>query len=293
MRNESRIYKISLVTALFALVIAGWAVLRPVGTTTPANTVPIAAFSPLFEAMDAGTIVVGYGVYPPYTVENPNTGVVTGFSIDLINGIASQLNIKVVWKKFNWSTMAADLKRGEIDVIAEPVFETIPRAREFSFTQPYAFVPTGIGIIRSDQKPYPTFDALNDPSVTVAVGQGLAAETLLRTRVPKANIIAVPVANDSTAAANMVLTGRADIAILNLSDAKRFLDANPGKLQGLWIDNPPAFMPAGFALRLGDTLGVAFFNAAIESLKHDGTLAALAKRHGIEADFRALIDSAR
>ena len=78
----------------------------------------------------------GYGVYPPYTQENPNTREVSGFSVDIINRIAEELKCKVVWHRLNWNTMSADLKRAEYDVIADPIFQTIPRAREFSFTKP-------------------------------------------------------------------------------------------------------------------------------------------------------------
>lgn len=276
---------LAIILAIVAILLAGWAVVRPVSPGGGAFALNPSTASPLLKAMDTGTLVVGYGGYPPYTIEDPNTGKVTGLSVDLVNGIASQLKLKVVWKKFNWSTMDADLKRGDIDVIADPIFETIPRAREFTFTQPYAFVPTGVGVARKGHRPFLSIQSLNDPSVTVSVGQGLAEETFIRTVAPKATIVAVPVANDSTASANLVLTGRADVAILTLSDAKRVLAANPQKLDGLWMDHPPAFMPAGFALRLGDTLGAGFLNASIENLKYNGTLSTLANRYSIEADF--------
>jgi ABC-type amino acid transport substrate-binding protein len=81
-----------------------------------------------------GEIHAGYGVYPPYTQEDPNTGKVSGLSVDLIEQIARDLNCKVVWHRLNWNTMSADLKRGTYDMIADPIFETIPRAREFAFT---------------------------------------------------------------------------------------------------------------------------------------------------------------
>src|SRR5579863_8849663 len=74
-----------------------------------------------------GQIDAGYGVYPPYTQEDPNTKQVSGFSVDLIEQIGAQLKCKVVWHRLNWDTMSADLKLGEFDVIADPIFQTIPR----------------------------------------------------------------------------------------------------------------------------------------------------------------------
>jgi ABC-type amino acid transport substrate-binding protein len=219
-------------------------------------------------------------------VEDPATGAVTGLGPDIVNEIASQLGIKVVWRKFNWSTMLADMKRGEIDMLADPILQTVPRGREFAFSEPYVFLPSGVGIIRQGGKRLASFSDLNDPTIKVAVGLGLGEETLLRARAPKADILAVPVSTDTNAAANVVLAGRADVAIVNLNDAKRFLDANPGKLEALWMDNPPAYMPAGFALRFGDELGASFLNVALRNLKYTGTLSSLARRHGAEADLR-------
>lgn len=279
----------TLALAIAALLLAGWTFVRSLAPLpTPfVQAISPADRSPFLKAMNAGTIAVGYGGYPPYTIEDPRTGAVSGLNVDLMNEITSQLKVKLVWKKFNWSTMSADMKRGEIDVIADPIFETIPRAREFAFTEPYAYVPTGIGIVRTGGKKIPSFDDLNSPTIKIAVGQGFAEETLLRARASNADIIAVATGSDTAAAANLVLSGRADIAIVTLSDAKRFLAANPDRLEALWIDKPPAYMAAGFALQFGDELGASFLNVAIRNLKYTGTISSLARRYQIEEDFRA------
>lgn len=285
----SRFTNLSFAMALVALVISGFALSRNFNQPSALSTVSSdpSMLSPILSDLARGKLVVAYGGYPPYTQEDPKTGTVTGLSVDLVNEIAAQLNVKVVWKKINWNTMAADMKRGEIDFIADPIFETIPRAREFSFTEPYAYVPSAIGIIRKGNKAYGSLDDLNDPSVKIAVGQGTAEETLLRVRAPKAEIIGVQTGNDTAAAANLILSGRADIAILTLSDAHRFMAAHPEKLEALWEISPPAFMPAGFALQLNDQLGAAFLNVAIRNLRYTGAIGALAKRYQIEDDFKA------
>jgi ABC-type amino acid transport substrate-binding protein len=278
---------LALFVAVLALITAGFALYKPVTNRVSASSADQTSQSPILKALDSGILTVGFGGYPPYTQEDPRTGAVTGLSVDLINQIASQLNVKVAWKKFNWNTMAAEMKSGEINFIADPIFETIPRAREFTFTEPYAYVPTAIGVIRKGGKRFASFDDLNDASIKVAVGQGFAEETLLRARDPKSDVIAVQTGSDTAAAANLVLSGRADIAILTLSDANRFIAANPDKLEALWTDNPPAYMPAGFALRMGDQLGASFLNIAIRNLKYTGAIGSLAKRYQLEDDFRA------
>ena len=90
------------------------------------------------------------------------------------------------------------------------------------------------------------FDQINNARYRVAVGEGFAEETFVRGRAPKAQIIAIQSASDTAAPINAVLTGRADIAIVNIEDAKRFLAAHGDRLQSLWTAEPPAYAPAGF-----------------------------------------------
>jgi ABC-type amino acid transport substrate-binding protein len=225
----------------------------------------------------------GYGVYPPYTQEDPNTRAVSGFSVDIINEIGSQLNCKVVWHRLNWNTMSADLRRGEYDVIADPIFQTIPRAREFAFSEPYANFADGIAVVKKSEGRFTTLDSMDQVGVTIAVGQGWASETLLKTRFHKARIVSVQTATDLLQVFNEVLAGRADAAVADGADAERFVKEHSSAVKTLWLDNPPAAMPAGFALRPNDLKGAAFFSVCLRNLASTGVIAALEKKYGIRS----------
>jgi ABC-type amino acid transport substrate-binding protein len=213
-------------------------------------------------------------------MEDPSTKKVTGVSIDIVEEIARQLGAKVEWKRLNWNTMSADLKRGDFDFIGDPIFQTPLRAREFAFTEPYSYFAIGIGVVRKGDSRFLKFDDINRPEITVVVGQGFGEEALVRARAPNATINAVPVAQDSASPINAVLTGRADIAIANLEDARRFIDAHPNALEALWTESPPAYVPAGFALRRNDLSGAEFLNTSLRSLDALGVLTSIAKRYG-------------
>ena len=148
----------------------------------------------------------GYGVYPPYTQEDPNTKKVSGLSVEIVEQIAKELKCKVVWHRLNWNTMSADLKRGEYDVIADPIFQTIPRAREFAFTAPYAYFADGIAVVRKDDDRFTTFESLDRDGITIAVGQGWASETLIKTRFTKPKVVSVQTATDLLQVFNEVVT---------------------------------------------------------------------------------------
>jgi polar amino acid transport system substrate-binding protein len=230
----------------------------------------------------SGEIHAGYGVYPPYTQEDPNTKKVTGFSVDIIEQIAAELKCKVIWHRLNWNTMSADLKRGEFDVIADPIFQTIPRAREFEFTAPYAYFADGIAVVRKDESRFPNFASLDREDIVIAVGQGWASETLVKSRFTKPKIVSVQTTTDLLQVFNDVVAGRADVAIGDGADAQRFVKEHPDAVKALWLDDPPAAMPAGFALRPDDTRGAEFLTVCLRSLESTGVLEGLANRWHVE-----------
>ena len=270
---------IALVVAIIALVSAFW---RSSSQTSVSNDVGSHGLPGLLQRIEStGELHAGYGVYPPYTQENPNTKEVSGFSVDIINQIAKDLKCKIVWHRLNWNTMSADLKRGEYDVIADPIFQTIPRAREFAFTEPYAYFPDGIGVVRRDDNRFRAFDDLDQKGVTIAVGQGWASETLIQSRFTKATVVPVQTATDLLQVFNEVISGRADVAVADAADAKRFVQEHPNEVKALFLDNPPAFMPAGFALRPEDRRSAEFLTVCLRNLKATGVLDGIARRYDL------------
>jgi len=227
----------------------------------------------------SGELHAGYGVYPPYTQEDPNDKKVSGFSVEIIEQIAKELKCKVVWHRLNWNTMSADLKRGEYDVIADPIFQTVPRAREFAFTRPYAYFADGIAVVRKGDVRFTSFDDLDREGITISVGQGWASETLVKTRFTKPKIVSVQTATDLLQVFNEVLAGRADVAVADGADAERFVKEHPDAVKALWLDSPPAAMPAGFALRLSDPQGAEFLTVCLRNFEASGVLEGLVRKY--------------
>jgi len=272
-----RVCVLSLALSLAAMVLGIIAVVRERDATTTAERVP-----GLIESIDRkGALHAGYGVYPPYTQEDPNSGKVSGYSVAIIEEVARQLKVPVVWHRLNWNTMSADLKRGEFDVIADPIFQTIPRAREFAFTEPYAYFADGIAVVKIDDGRFTDFASLDRSGIVIAVGQGWASETLVRNRFNRATILSVQTTTDLLQVFNEVLAGRADVAVADGADAERFVKEHSTQVKALWLDNPPAAMPAGFALRPDDSEGAEFLTVTLRNLQATGVLDGIAARFGV------------
>jgi ABC-type amino acid transport substrate-binding protein len=277
--NATALGGIALIVALLALALSGVALTR--GTAEPAGR-PTQAVPGLLERIDAmGELHAGYGVYPPYSLEDPNTQNVSGYSVDIVERIAGALNVPVVWHRINWDTMSADLKRGEFDVIADPIFQTISRAPEFAFSEPYAYFPDGIAVVRINENRFDNFESLDQQGVKINVGLGQASEALVRAHFTNAEIIPIPAGTDNMKIFQDVLAGRSDVAVADLPNAKRFVDEHATRLKALWMEAPPAYMPAGFALRPSDTRGADFLTICIRYLGSTGILDDIRKEYDL------------
>ena len=231
-------------------------------------------------------IRAGYGILPPYTQEDPVTHKVTGLSVDFVNEIAAQIGVTVEWKRFHWATMKADMDSGDFDFVSEPVYESIDRGRDFTFTEPYAYFVLAVGIARPGETRFADLSKLDSPDVKIAIDESSRAVAVLKARTPTANVALVPSQKGSAEAMNMVLSGAADVAIVDLKQAQRFAGEHPNAVSILWESNPPAYVPAGFALRSGDHTGADFLNVAIDTLRSMGAVRTLAERYQLSAAFR-------
>jgi len=91
----------------------------------------------------------------------------------------------------------------------------------------------------------------------------------------------VPATTDNMQIFAPLLAGRADAAVSDEANAVRFASEHPTQVDLLWVDSPPAFMPAGFALRPSDSRGAEFLNVCLRNLRAVGYLDALARKYKV------------
>jgi len=224
----------------------------------------------------------GYGVYPPYTMEDPNTKAVSGFSVDLVERIAKELGMTVTWHRVSWNTFIPDIRRGDYDLIADPILMTIPRSTEFAFTVPYDYFADGVVVVRKAETRIKAFEDLNSPEMRVALGKGFASETIARSQLPRAKLIPIQMGTDMQQLFNEVTSGRADASLSEGPSALRFIREHPNLVKSINIDNPAALIPGAFALRPDDSEGARVFSVCLEFLRSTGEIRALRKKWGLD-----------
>lgn len=138
MRSKTR-YKTTLwllVLLLIALLVAcSSSDPLPQATVPPATSQTIAATSTLALApCDPGAVIkVGVSSSPPFVMEG--AGGPAGFDVDLLDAVAQQAGLQVVYEERPWPTLFDALERGELAAAAGAI--TILPDRPADFTRPY------------------------------------------------------------------------------------------------------------------------------------------------------------
>lgn len=284
--------RIAAVVAVVALLLSVLAVMRS-GRSVPEAPRAQSTFA---EILKTHTIHAGYGGFPPYTIINLNepdsSKRVTGFCIDLMNEIARRCDppLRVEWEHFNWKTMRAELDQGRVDVLADIVYATVPRATDMEVTDPFSYVGIACGLVRADENRIRTFKDLERKDITVALAQGWASseyafQNLSR---PRTDYLMIPAGDDAAPQLDAVINGRADIALNDVPSVAQYVKNHPGKVKGLWLDEPPSLVGGGFATRRQDTELLAFLNQAIHVLEVDGTIRRLDEKWKTYGHFERL-----
>lgn len=220
---------------------------------------------------DKGTLVVGCDP----TIEgvcylDPDSGDVTGFIPDVINGFAKELGVKVDWETLEWSAMLTAVNSGKVDMVAANMNMTIERASQITFSDPY-FVDHGEACVLKNSK-YQTFEDISASGVKFGVTEGSAYVDLIPELFPNATIVTLQAGTWQDSLTSGVIDVAFDDGVVFAGPIKtnanlRLLDENgPSYLNGC------AFAQGNYVMR-------DCFNLYLKRLKASGDYATIYKNN--------------
>ncbi len=222
-------------------------------------------------------IVAGWAPYAPYASMNLQTKQPEGFYIELFNRMAKEAGIEVTWVETTWPNMIADLKSGRFQVMAAPVFRTIPRAEEVAFTRSIDYFGLS-AVVRVNDQRFKEPSDFNRNDVTIAVTQGEVGHEFATRRLPNAKLN-VHKSGDISLALVDVIEGRTDVGICDSWTAKLFTRAHEGQVKDLFADKPFNRVGAGWFVRQGEQDLLLFLNTSIDWLESSGTIEEVSKSY--------------
>ncbi len=212
--------------------------------------------------------------YTPLNFADPKTGEGIGWEYDAFNEIAKRLNLKVEWRLSSWDTMIQAVREGQFDVGMDGITITEEREEQIDFSDPYMTAQQFM-LVRADEDRFSdaaSFAADN----TLFVG-AQAGTTNFYTAVyeildgneanPRIKLL-----ETFGATVQALKSGDVDLVLMDKTSAAGYMGASPAafKLVGEALGTEDF----GFIFPPGSDL-VAPVNAAIQSMRDDGTIDAL------------------
>ncbi|WP_445258806.1 ABC transporter substrate-binding protein/permease [Nocardioides aurantiacus] len=252
----------------FFLLLTALAVLVPVATLLLGAAPATAAEDP-----GGGRVVrVGTeGTYPPFTFEDPDTGDLTGYDVDVVKAVAKEAGWQLRFATSPFDAIFGSLDSGRIDVVANQITINPEREARYRFSQPYTY-SRGVIVTAADDDSITTLADLKGKTTA-------QSETSNWSQVAKDAGAKVENVEQFSQAATLLAQGRVD-AIVN---------DNIAVLDYLETSGSDEVKIAGYA---GDDVGEQALtfrkdgaqlqreaDRALEQLRSDGTLERLSEKY--------------
>jgi len=229
--------------------------------------------------LEAGAIRAAYVVYPPILSRDPNSGTMTGISVDILKEVARRLGVKLVWgEEVGWATMVEGLKAGKYDIVGTAVWPTAQRGKVADFS-----VPLFYSVLQAYGRTGPSVRTrlvdLDSPSVRLSTIDGEISDIVARQRFPRAQRLSLPQASQPSLALLNVAAGKADVAFIEPVVAMAYQDANPGGIQVLFDGEPVLYSPNSFMFLAGNPSLKSMIDTALLELQNSGFITGVLAKH--------------
>ena len=158
------------------------------GESTPAADVEkFDAGTPLGDIQEKGEIAIGvkYDV-PPFGFNNPSSGKVEGFDVDLGQAVADKLGVKPKFIEAISDNRIPFLQDGTADVILSTMTINEERVGQIEFSDPY-YIAKGRILVKEDNSEITGVDTLGGKNVCTALGSTYEATPRSRRPTPSSS----------------------------------------------------------------------------------------------------------
>ncbi|TCR90042.1 transporter substrate-binding domain-containing protein [Rhizobium sp. BK376] len=239
---------------------------------------PIATFAADLPNLKGKTVVVvTENAYPPLQFIDPKSGKQIGWEYDAMNEIAKRLNFSVQYQNTSWDAMIQAVSDGQYNIGMTGITIKDDRKQKVDFSDPYMRSEQFM-LVRGDEKRFAdakTFSAFKDGLIGAQPGTTPFYTAVYEVLDGNEQNPRIKLFETFGATVQALKTGDVDVVLTDGTAGKGYVDASNGGLK--LIGGPLGSEDFGFIFPKGSDL-VAPVNAAIASLKADGTFDALNKK---------------
>jgi polar amino acid transport system substrate-binding protein len=215
-----------------------------------------------------GTLLVGTDApFPPFEIGRPPD--VTGYDIEVMDGIAEALGVETTYQNANFDTIFRDVAQGQFDIVAAASTILPERERTVDFSDPYYEAQQALLVPEGSE-----IGSVADLSgATVGAQDATTGETYANDQTDAAEVRGFPEGPDSIAA---LRTGQVDAVIIDQPVA---LDAVEKQGGVEIVEEIPTEELYGFAMAPDNEALRVAVNEALTTMKEDGTIADLYEKY--------------
>ena len=223
-------------------------------------------------------LVIGYTIYEPMNYMD-DKGNLTGFDTEFAEAVCKKLGKTPEFVEINWDTKFVTLDANQIDCIWNGM--TISDEVKKNCLVSKAYVKNAQVVVMAKDKidSYKDIESLKGLKFTAEAGS--AGETAIKDNGLDAKYSPVAAQTDALLA---VAGGQADACVIDITMAKT-MTAEGTSYADYGYNIELTSEEYGIGFRLADTELQAEVNKAIDELKADGTLDALAEKYGLTLAF--------
>lgn len=232
------------------------------------------AQSALNEILNDGVLKVGTtGDWNPMTMRDPATNSYTGYDIDVMTELATDLGVEVEFVPTDWKTLVNGVVAGKYHITGSASVSPA-RAKAAGYSQSYFSLGTVPLTLASNEGKFNDWADLDKPDVVVAATLGTTQEQQVKDFFPNAEhkIVEAPARDFQE-----VLAGRADAHITSNVEAYKLVDQYP-EMMIVPVSAPKAQTPIAMLLPQTDQTWINYVNTWITLKRERGFFDGLAQK---------------
>ena len=202
------------------------------------------------------------GDYQPFSYWNPKNNQYEGMDIEMANKLGEALQAKVLFVRFKWPELTADLLADKFDIAMGGIGRNVERGKIFAYTSSYMTFGTCPLVRQGAETRFPDFSSINRPGVNVILNQGGMNDRHFTPLLTQATLLRH---NKNEEIAGKVKEGTADVWITDNVEALFWAKQIPG----LIAVNPSKTFTVGtkgYMIRQGDQIFLNWINLWLEQM---------------------------
>ncbi|MCS7061177.1 MAG: transporter substrate-binding domain-containing protein [Anaerolineae bacterium] len=258
MRRTIRMIGLVALASLIGVACAAQPRVAPTPTQAPAGALPDLGGREIKVAIE--------NAYLPFNFVRLDTGKADGWDYDALAEICRRLNCKPVFQEIAWDNMIAAVAAGQFDMAADGITITEERAKVVDFSDGYISVQQRL-MVRKDDTRVDSIEAFkNDSNLKLATQKGTTNYEEALKLVGEARVVAFDTFGDAVQA---LISKDVDAVIIDDTAGQGYIGVNADQIR--LLPGSLVSQELGFIFPKGSDL-VAPFNAALKSMREDGTL---------------------